>query len=62
MKKRKLRKWKMWMGYHEGKPDFDLDFDHDSRMGIRYGAVFRSRQQALWAYEEARPVEVRELK
>ena len=60
MKKRKLRKWKMWLGYTEGKPDFDLWCSVEG--DVFYGAIYKIRRKARDAYEDVRPVEVRELK
>ena len=58
--KRKARRWRMWAGYTDGDPDI---FSPSISMSgcVLYGAILPSRKLAIMAYEDVRPVEVREI-
>lgn len=59
MKPRKLRKWKMWVGFSDDRPDFDTNLD-----GISvnpYGSIYKTRAKALDRYQDVRRVEISTL-
>ena len=56
-KRTEQRVWKMWAGFMDDKPDFDLYVGSN----VVYGVVYPTRKLARERYQDVRRVEVREV-